>query len=55
MPVVPSLERRVEELEATCRRQQELIDALRPHGIHHVDFPYSPARIWQAIVSGSRT
>jgi len=31
-----------------------VIDALRPHGIHHLDFPYSPARIWQAIVSGAR-
>ncbi|HEY3076781.1 MAG TPA: xanthine dehydrogenase family protein molybdopterin-binding subunit [Burkholderiales bacterium] len=26
-----------------------VIDALRPLGIHHLDFPYSPARIWQAI------
>ena len=32
-----------------------VIDALRPHGIHQLDFPYSPARIWQAIVIGSRT
>jgi aerobic carbon-monoxide dehydrogenase large subunit len=28
-----------------------VIDALRPLGIHHLDFPYSPARIWQAIAS----
>jgi carbon-monoxide dehydrogenase large subunit len=27
-----------------------VIDALRPLGIHHLDFPYTPARIWQAIV-----
>jgi carbon-monoxide dehydrogenase large subunit len=26
-----------------------VIDALRPLGIHHLDFPYSPARIWAAI------
>jgi carbon-monoxide dehydrogenase large subunit len=26
-----------------------VIDALRPLGIHHLDFPYSPTRIWTAI------
>jgi len=26
-----------------------VIDALRPLGIRHLDFPYSPGRIWQAI------
>jgi carbon-monoxide dehydrogenase large subunit len=26
-----------------------VIDALRPLGIHHLDFPYSPARVWKAI------
>jgi len=26
-----------------------VIDALRPLGIHHLDFPYSSHRIWQAI------
>ena len=26
-----------------------VIDALRPLGIHHLDFPYSPARVWSAI------
>jgi aerobic carbon-monoxide dehydrogenase large subunit len=26
-----------------------VIDALRPLGIHHLDFPYSPDRVWQAI------
>ena len=26
-----------------------VIDALRPLGIHHLDFPYTPARIWHAI------
>jgi aerobic carbon-monoxide dehydrogenase large subunit len=26
-----------------------VLDALRPLGIHHLDFPYSPARIWQAL------
>ena len=26
-----------------------VIDALRPVGIHHLDFPFSPARVWQAM------
>jgi len=26
-----------------------VIDALRPLGIHHLDFPYTPTRIWQEI------
>jgi carbon-monoxide dehydrogenase large subunit len=26
-----------------------VIDALRPLGIHHLDFPFSPARVWAAI------
>jgi carbon-monoxide dehydrogenase large subunit len=26
-----------------------VIDALRPLGIHHLDFPYSPARVWAAV------
>jgi len=26
-----------------------VIDALRPLGIHHLEFPYTPARIWTAI------
>src|SRR5262245_47858731 len=26
-----------------------ILDALRPLGIHHLDFPYTPARIWEAI------
>jgi carbon-monoxide dehydrogenase large subunit len=26
-----------------------VLDALRPLGINHLDFPYSPARIWAAI------
>ncbi|HYG55630.1 MAG TPA: xanthine dehydrogenase family protein molybdopterin-binding subunit [Burkholderiales bacterium] len=26
-----------------------VIDALRPLGIHHLDFPYTPARVWEAI------
>jgi carbon-monoxide dehydrogenase large subunit len=26
-----------------------VIDALRPLGIHHLDFPYSAARVWSAI------
>jgi carbon-monoxide dehydrogenase large subunit len=28
-----------------------VIDALRPLGIHHLDFPYTPARVWTAIRS----
>jgi carbon-monoxide dehydrogenase large subunit len=31
-----------------------VIDALRPLGINHLDFPYSPARIWQAITYAGR-
>jgi carbon-monoxide dehydrogenase large subunit len=26
-----------------------VIDALRPLGIHHLEFPFSPARVWSAI------
>jgi len=26
-----------------------VIDALRPLGIHSLDFPYTPDRIWHAI------
>ena len=26
-----------------------LIDALSPYGIHHIDMPATPARVWQAI------
>jgi carbon-monoxide dehydrogenase large subunit len=26
-----------------------VLDALRPLGIHELDFPYSPARVWAAI------
>ncbi len=26
-----------------------VIDALRPLGIHHLDFPFSPARVWKAL------
>jgi carbon-monoxide dehydrogenase large subunit len=28
-----------------------VIDALRPLGVHHLDFPYSPARVWHAIAA----
>lgn len=31
-----------------------VIDALRPLGIHHLDFPYSPARVWAAIAQSKR-
>jgi aerobic carbon-monoxide dehydrogenase large subunit len=31
-----------------------VIDALRPLGIHHLDFPYSPARIWEAIAKAKQ-
>jgi carbon-monoxide dehydrogenase large subunit len=31
-----------------------VIDALRPLGIHHLDFPYSPSRIWTAIANRRR-
>jgi len=26
-----------------------VIDALRPLGIHHLEFPFSPTRVWAAI------
>jgi carbon-monoxide dehydrogenase large subunit len=29
-----------------------VIDALRPLGIHHLDFPYTPDRLWHAIRAG---
>jgi carbon-monoxide dehydrogenase large subunit len=31
-----------------------VIDALRPLGIHRLDFPYTPLRIWQAIHAAYR-
>jgi len=32
-----------------------VVDALRPLGIHHLDMPASPPRVWEAIrKSGSR-
>ena len=31
-----------------------VIDALRPLGIHRLDFPYSPARVWDAIAKALR-
>jgi carbon-monoxide dehydrogenase large subunit len=31
-----------------------VIDALRPLGIHHLDFPYSPARVWAAIAKARK-
>jgi aerobic carbon-monoxide dehydrogenase large subunit len=30
-----------------------VIDALRALGIHHLDFPYSPARVWAAIAAAT--
>jgi carbon-monoxide dehydrogenase large subunit len=32
-----------------------VIDALRPLGIHHLDFPFSPARVWAAIAAANAT
>jgi carbon-monoxide dehydrogenase large subunit len=31
-----------------------VIDALRPLGIHHLDFPYTPLRVWQAVARARR-
>ena len=31
-----------------------VIDALRPLGIHHLDFPFSSARVWHAIAQAKR-
>ena len=28
-----------------------VMDALRPLGIHHLDFPFSPGRVWRAIAA----
>ena len=32
-----------------------VIDALRPLGIHHLDFPFSPARVWRAMAKARST
>ena len=32
-----------------------VIDALRPLGMNQLDFPYSPARVWEAIRAATRT
>ena len=32
-----------------------VIDALRPLGIHHLDFPYTPARVWSAMRQSRHT
>ena len=32
-----------------------VIDALRPLGIHHLDFPFSPARVWSAMQRSKNT
>ncbi|HVQ62590.1 MAG TPA: molybdopterin cofactor-binding domain-containing protein, partial [Burkholderiales bacterium] len=31
-----------------------VIDALRPLGIHHLDFPYTSDRVWRAIREANR-
>jgi aerobic carbon-monoxide dehydrogenase large subunit len=31
-----------------------VVDALRPLGIHHLDFPFSPARVWAALQQVTR-
>ncbi len=31
-----------------------VVDALRPRGIHHLDFPFTPARVWSALAVKSR-
>jgi hypothetical protein len=28
---------------------EAMFDALRSRGIHHLEFPYTPSRIWAAI------
>ena len=33
----------------TTRYTGAVSDALRPLGIHHLDFPYTPDRVWHAI------
>ncbi len=34
---------------ATPAIQNAVIDALRPLGVHHLDMPLTPSRVWQAI------
>ena len=31
-----------------------VIDALRPLGIHHLEFPYTPSRVWSAITQARK-
>ena len=26
-----------------------IVDALKPYGVHHIDMPATPYRVWQAI------
>jgi len=28
-----------------------VVDALRPFGIHHIDMPLTPSRVWTAITA----
>lgn len=32
-----------------------VMDALASHGVHHLDFPFTPQRIWQALRASGRT
>jgi carbon-monoxide dehydrogenase large subunit len=32
-----------------------VIDALRPLGVHHIDMPATPHRVWQAIRAAKAT
>jgi carbon-monoxide dehydrogenase large subunit len=34
---------------ATPALQSAVLDALAPYGVEHLDMPYTPQRVWEAI------
>jgi carbon-monoxide dehydrogenase large subunit len=38
---------------AVPAKANAVLDALRPLGIHHLDFPFSPTRVWAAIAKAA--
>ena len=39
---------------ATPALQGAVLDALTPYGVAHLDMPYTPERVWQAVHGGTR-
>ena len=39
---------------ATPALQSAVLDALREFGVDHLDLPYSPLRVWEAIQAGRK-